>query len=656
MCGIAGLFDGQGRDPFAPGLIKSMADAIAHRGPDGEGFHTAPGLALAHRRLAIIDIGGGHQPMFTPDGNLAVVFNGEIYNFMELRRELEELGHRFRSRSDTEVILYAWRAWGVQCVRRFSGMFAFALWDRRTETLLIARDRIGKKPLYYTVREGRWLAFGSELKALHASGWSSRKVSAQAIEDYLSYGYVPDPKTIYTDVHKLPPGHVMCWRRGANPIITAYWDLDLDSVHRISQDDAKAELHQRLHKAVSDRLISDVPLGAFLSGGVDSSAVVAHMAGLSSSPVKTCTIGFGESSHDEREYARKLADRYHTEHRERVLPPDSLSPGSGLLDRISHVYDEPFADMSALPTYRVCAAAREQVKVALSGDGGDEGFGGYRRYRFHMREHMARRFLPQAIRGPLFGTLARFYPQLDRAPYFLRAKNTFTELSQDAVGAYFTNVAIAADPARRAIYTPRLMNELSGYHAKSVIAPMIAATAGRDPLLQAQYVDLKTWLAGRMLVKVDRASMANGLEVRSPFLAHDLFQWAASLPAALKINGGEQKRILKKALEPLVPNELLYRPKQGFGVPLSAWLRGPLLPTIQRAMASSVLLDTGYFDARALNTLVVEHASRRRDHTALLWALLMLERFAAREAGLAQSERASSDVADHQWPQAVGHE
>lgn len=636
MCGIAGLFDGKGREAVSPGLIKAMADAIAHRGPDGEGFHIAPGVALAHRRLAIIDLSGGHQPMVTPDNNIALVFNGEIYNFMTLRRELEGLGYHFRTRSDTEVILHAWQAWGVQCVRRFSGMFAFALWDARAETLLIARDRIGKKPLYYTVKDQRWLAFGSELKALHASGWSSREISPQAIEDYLSYGYVPDPKSIYRDIHKLPPGHMMCWKRGASPVITAYWDLDIDSVTRVSREDAARELDHRLHKAVSDRLVSDVPLGAFLSGGVDSSGVVAHMATLTSQPVKTCTIGFGESSHDERAYARRLADRYKTDHRERVLPPDSLSPGSGLLDRIASVYDEPFADMSALPTYRVCGVAREQVTVALSGDGGDEAFGGYRRYRFHVREHAVRRALPQGIRGPLFSAFARYYPNMDRAPRFLRAKNTFTELAQDAVGAYFTNMSIASDAIRSDIYTPRFTSALQGYHAKHVIAPMIAATEGRDPLLQAQYVDLKTWLAGRMLVKVDRASMAHGLEVRSPFLDHDLFQWAASLPTSLKIQGSEQKYILKKALEPLVPDDLLYRPKQGFGVPLSAWLRGPLLPTIQRAMASSVLLDTGYFNADALNGLVVAHASGRRDHTASLWALLMLERFMAREAGLMQ--------------------
>jgi asparagine synthase (glutamine-hydrolysing) len=656
MCGIAGLFDGQGRDPISRDLIKAMANAIAHRGPDGEGFHVAPGIALAHRRLAIIDLSGGHQPMYTPDGKVAVVFNGEIYNFMELRRELESLGHHFRTRSDTEVILQAWLAWGVQSVRRFSGMFAFALWDSRSETLLIARDRIGKKPLYYTIREGRWLAFGSELKALHASRWAPRAISPQAIEDYLSYGYVPDPKTIYRDIHKLPPGHVMCWRRGSSPVVTAYWDLDIDSVTRVSPEDAAAELNHRLRKAVGDRLVSDVPLGAFLSGGVDSSGVVAHMAELTSQPVKTCTIGFGEASHDERSYARALAERYRTDHRERVLPPDSLSPGSGLLDRISAVYDEPFADMSALPTYRVCGVAREQVTVALSGDGGDEGFGGYRRYRFHVREHMARRLMPQSIRGPLFSTLARLYPQLDRAPRFLRAKNTFAELSQDALGAYFTNMAVASDPIRTDIYAPRMHADLGGYHAKSVIAPMIEATAGKDPLLQAQYVDLKTWLAGRMLVKVDRASMAHGLEVRSPFLDHDLFQWAASLPTALKINSGEQKYILKKALEPLVPHNLLYRPKQGFGVPLSAWLRGPLLPTIQRALASSVLLDTGYFKPEALNALVVAHASGRRDHSAPLWALLMLERFLAREAGLAKTEPPSADISDDQWAQAVGNE
>ncbi|MGE4062939.1 MAG: XrtA/PEP-CTERM system amidotransferase [Rhodospirillaceae bacterium] len=656
MCGIAGVFDGQGRDPIGRELIKSMADAIAHRGPDGEGFHAGPGIALAHRRLAIIDLSGGHQPMYTADGNVTVVFNGEIYNFMALRRELEALGHLFRTRSDTEVILHAWQAWGVQCVRRFRGMFAFALWDQRSETLLIARDRIGKKPLYYSIRGGRWLTFGSELKALLASGRVKRGISAQAVEDYLSYGYVPDPKTIYTDIQKLPPAHMMCWRRGAQPVVSAYWNLDIDHTHRISEKDAAAELNDRLRAAVGDRLVSDVPLGAFLSGGVDSSGVVAHMATLSGTAVKTCTIGFGEASHDERAYARTLADRYQTDHRERVLPPDSLSPGSGLLDRISAIYDEPFADMSALPTYRVCAVAREQVTVALSGDGGDEGFGGYRRYRFHMREHAARRLLPQSVRGPLFSTLARLYPQLDRAPRFLRAKNTFAELSQDAVGAYFTNMALAADHVREAIYAPRLRQELAGYHARSVIAPMIEATEGRDPLLQAQYVDLKTWLAGRMLVKVDRASGAVGLEVRSPLLDHDLFQWAASLPAALKISGGEQKFILKKSLEPLVPQDLLYRPKQGFGVPLSAWLRGPLLPTIQRALGSAVLLDTGYFKAESLNELVVAHASGRRDHGATLWALLMLERFLAREAGMSKTDPASADVADHEWAQAVGNE
>ncbi len=656
MCGIAGLFDGKGRDPFSPRLIKSMADAIAHRGPDGEGFHIAPGIALAHRRLAIIDIGGGHQPMLTPNGEIALIFNGEIYNFMDLRRELEGLGHHFSTRSDTEVILHAWQAWGHQCVRRFSGMFAFALWDSRNETFLIARDRIGKKPLYYSIRQGRWLAFGSELKALNAAGWSSRKISAQAIEDYLSYGYVPDPKSIYADVHKLPPGHILSWRRGGEPTVSAYWDLDLDGRRRTSEHDARAELDHRLDKAVSARLVSDVPLGAFLSGGVDSSAVVAHMARLSGSRVKTCTIGFGEASHDERAYALKMADRYDTDHRERILPPDSLSPGSGLLERIAQVYDEPFADMSAIPTYRVCATAREQVTVALSGDGGDEGFGGYRRYRFHMREHTIRHLLPQGLRGALFGTLARYYPQLDNAPRFLRAKNTFAELAHDAVGAYFTNVAIAPDSTRIALYTRRFKAALAGYHAKSVIAPLVAATEGCDPLLQAQYIDLKTWLAGRMLVKVDRASMANGLEVRSPLLDHDLFQWAASLPASMKIRGGEQKYILKKAIEPLVPHELLYRPKQGFGVPLTAWLRGPLLPTIQRAMASPVLLDTGYFERHALQMMVEDHAAARRDHTTSLWALLMLERFMAQEAGVVSPEVLSTNVTNDEWPKAVGDE
>ncbi|MHB1203957.1 MAG: XrtA/PEP-CTERM system amidotransferase [Rhodospirillaceae bacterium] len=655
MCGIIGLYDGQGRFPFDPALIKRMGDAIAHRGPDGEGFHILPGIALGHRRLAVIDLAGGQQPMFSRDGLTTIVFNGEIYNFAELATELKSVGQIFRTRSDTEVILNAWAAWGPECVKRFEGMFAFALWDSRAEILFIARDRVGKKPLYYSIRDNRRLAFASELKALTTVPWISRTIDPQAVEEYLSLGYVPDPKSIYSGIAKLAPAHTLYWKRGEAPRISSYWDLDLSVRAPIGMNEAAAELDGRLSEAVKKRMTSDVPLGAFLSGGVDSSGIVAHMARLSSDPVKTCTIGFGESSHDERGYARTLADRYGTDHTERVLPSDSLTTNAGLLDHVAALYDEPFADMSAVPTYRVCGVAREKVTVALSGDGGDEAFAGYRRYRWHVREHAVRALLPQSVRGPLFSVIAWLYPKMDWAPRFLRAKSTLSELALDAVGAYFNNMTMLGDAVRLPLYSDSFRSGLQGYHASAVLKDLMAAAPSDQPLLQAQYADLKTWLAGRMLVKVDRASMANGLEVRNPFLDHELFQWGVSLPARLKLDGSEHKAVLKKALEPLVPRELLYRPKQGFTMPMAAWLRGPLLPSLQRALSSEVMLDAGYFKREALQDLVESHATGRRDHTQALWCLWMFERFLAREAGLAKAAGGSPNVANDDWAEAVGH-
>jgi len=631
MCGIAGLYNGRGPEPFDSRILKRMADAIAHRGPDGEGFHLEPGVALAHRRLAIIDLASGSQPMFSADGRVVVVFNGEIYNFRELTAELKRLGHEFRTKSDTEVILNAWRAWGAGCIKRFSGMFAFALWDSRSEIFVLARDHLGKKPLYYAMENGHRLAFASELKALAPCPWVSRKISAEAVEDYLCLGYVPDPKSIYRDVLKLPPGHMLVWKRGSAPILSAYWDLDLTERSSQSPRAAADELTTRLDHAVKQRMVADVPLGAFLSGGVDSSGVVAHMARAGGPPVKTCTIGFGEGSHDERAYARAMAQRYGTDHVEKVIEPGFMAD-TGLLDRVATAYDEPFADSSAIPTYQVCAAARESVTVALSGDGGDEAFGGYRRYRWHMREHTVRTLVPSWLRGPVFGLLADVYPQLAWAPRFLRARTTFRELAQSPAGAYLNNIAVIADPLRQALYDPKFKADLQDYHASSAITQLMDAAPADNPLLQAQYVDMKTWLAGRMLVKVDRASMAHGLEVRSPYLDYELFQWAASLPAHLKIARGEQKAVLKTSLEPFVPRELLYRPKQGFGMPLAEWLRTSLQPLIRRAMASPVLLDAGYFKPEALRRVLDEHTTGQRDHGAVLWSLLMFERFLTREA------------------------
>jgi asparagine synthase (glutamine-hydrolysing) len=645
MCGIAGLFDSSGALPFDHGLLKRMADAIAHRGPDAEGFHFDEGVALAHRRLAIIDLASGQQPMFTADKNVVIVFNGEIYNFGDLTAELKALGHVFQTRSDTEVILHAWQAWGADCVKRLSGMFAFALWDKRRQTFLLARDHLGKKPLYYSITGDVRLAFASELKALMACPWISRAVSPQAVEDYFGLGYVPDPKSIYRDILKLPPGHMLLWKRGQRPQLSAYWDLDLSQRPDISPEAAVDELTARLQHAVKRRLMADVPLGAFLSGGVDSSGIVAHMAKSQTSPVKTCTIGFGEDSHDERKYARKLAQQYGTDHAEKVIAADFPTSAPQLIDDVAAIYDEPFADSSAVPTYQVCAAARESVTVALSGDGGDEAFAGYRRYPWHMREHAVRAVLPAGLRRSVFGVLGRAYPQLAWAPRFLRARTTFRELAEEPAEAYFNSVSAMSTDLRESLYAPAFTSDLQGYRAYHTVARLMAAAPADNPLLQAQYVDAKTWLAGRMLVKVDRASMAHGLEVRSPFLDYELFQWALSLPARLKISQGQQKAVLKRSLEPLVPRELLYRPKQGFCMPLAAWFRGGSLePIMRKAIAAPVLLDSGYFKPAALKQLLDQHVTGRRDHAAALWSVLMFERFLAREAGL-HSQPAQTRIA-----------
>ncbi len=637
MCGVAGLFDSRGERPVDTALLQRMNDSIRHRGPDGDGHHIVPGIGLAHRRLSIIDLAGGHQPMFNEDGTVAVVTNGEIYNFQGLARELQAAGHEFRTRSDTEVILHGWEEWGAGCVERFAGMFAFALWDANQETLFLARDRLGKKPLYYALLADGWVAFGSELKALACHPGVDRALDASAIEDYFAYGYVPDPKTIYRGVKKLPPAHCLVWRRGMpEPAPQPYWDARFAVRDRLSVDDAAEALIERLRRSVEMRLIADVPLGAFLSGGVDSSGIVALMAGLSEQPVSTFAIGFDNKAFDESGYAAQVARRYGTDHHLRRVDPDAFD----LVDRLAGIYDEPFADSSAIPTFRVSALAREGVKVVLSGDGGDELFAGYRRYLWHDREERLRAMLPTALRRPLFGLLGRVYPKLDRAPRFLRAKHTFQELAADAAEGYFMSVSVVGDSLRDALFSPALKRELGGYHAIEVLRGHMAAADTDEPLFAAQYADLKTWLAGDILTKVDRASMANSLEVRVPLLDHEFVEWSAGLPQRLKLQGQTGKFLLKRALEPYVPNDLLYRPKQGFSVPISAWFRGPLRQRVREAVTGPVLAESGYFDQDALALMVDRHQSGARDHGVVLWSLLMFEAF-LRQAGLVES-RASA--------------
>src|SRR6185295_17305130 len=536
MCGISGILDLNGKREVPRELLARMNEAQHHRGPDAGGLHLEPGLGLAHRRLSIIDLATGQQPLFNEDGSVMVVFNGEIYNYQALIPELAQLGHVFRTKSDTEVIVHAWEAWGEACVERFRGMFAFALWDRNRATLFLARDRLGVKPLYYALLPDGQLLFGSELKSIAAHPDFRRELDPLAIEDYFALGYAAEPRTIYKGARKLPPAHTLTLRRGkrlAEP--REYWDVRFTLDNRIGEEDAQAELVERLQESVRLRMISEVPLGAFLSGGVDSSAVVAMMAGVSEQPVNTCSISFSDPQFDESRYAREVAERSRTRHFVDNVDSDDF----GLVDELARTYDEPYADSSAIPTYRVCQLARKRVTVALSGDGGDESFGGYRRYRFHAMEERLRGMLPLAVRRPAFGLLGRVYPKADLAPQVLRAKTTFQALARSSVEAYFHSVSFLNDDTRARLYSNAFKAELGGYNAVEVFHRHAARADTEDALGLVQYLDLKTYLVGDINTKVDRASMAHSLEVREPLMDHPLVEWLATLPSSFKVKGNE---------------------------------------------------------------------------------------------------------------------
>jgi asparagine synthase (glutamine-hydrolysing) len=489
MCGIVGIFDTQGQRDIDRALLDRMNQTQFHRGPDEGGLHVEPGVGLGHRRLSIIDLSSGQQPLFNEDGSVVVVFNGEIYNFPALMEELKQLGHTFRTHCDTEVIVHAWEQWGEVCVERFRGMFAFGLWDRNRHILFLARDRFGVKPLYYASLDDGQFIFGSELKALTAHPALKRDIEPHAVEEYFAYGYVPEPRTIFKQAFKLSPGHTLTIKRGEPlPQPKQYWDMPFQPIGPISEEDAERELIERLREAVKIRLVSEVPLGAFLSGGVDSSAVVAMMAGLSSGPVNTCSIGFNDPAYNESEFAAMVASRYHTNHHVEQVDTDDYD----LIDTLAALYDEPFADSSAIPTYRVCQLARKHVTVALSGDGGDENLAGYRRYRWHAYEERMRSILPLGLRRPLFGLLGSSYPKADWAPKVLRAKSTFESLARDTVEGYFHSVSIMSDPLRDQLFSASFKRELQGYRAVEVLRRHDANAPHDHPVSRVQYLDMKT--------------------------------------------------------------------------------------------------------------------------------------------------------------------
>jgi asparagine synthase (glutamine-hydrolysing) len=630
MCGLVGIFDPQGKAPVDRLLLERMNRTQRHRGPDGEGTYVAPGIGLASTRLAIIDLAAGAQPMFNEDASVVVVYNGAIYNFRDLQEELSARGHRFRSASDTEVIVHAWEEWGEACVGRLRGMFAFALWDERQRTLFLARDRLGLKPLHHAILPDGRLLFASELKGLLAHPDLPRRIDPLAVEDYLAYGYVPDPRTIYQGARKLEPGHWLSWHVGqSTPREERYWRLQFAAREGLQVTRAAEELLERLEEAVALRLVADVPLGAFLSGGIDSSAVVATMSRLAAGPVNTCSIGFDQPDHDETAFARQVAEACNTRHRVGRTRAQDLA----VIERLPLVYDEPFADASAIPTMQLCALARQAVTVALSGDGGDELFAGYRRHRWHLYEERVRAALPASLRRPLFGTLGSLYPKLDWAPQPLRLQATLAELALDAADAYFRSVAIAPDPVRRRLCSAALRRELQGYCAAEVIRAHWRESGSQHPLDQVQYVDLMTYLPGDILTKVDRASMAHSLEVRAPFLDHALVEWAATLPPRLRLNARGSKYVLKQALRPHLPASVLQRRKMGFSVPLASWLRGPLLARVQGALAEPAFADAGLFDPAEIARLIAQHRSGRSNHSRIIWALFMFAGFLVRVHG-----------------------
>lgn len=620
MCGIAGFVDFSGHPKdFARARLARMTRTLVHRGPDDEGYYVDEHIALGHRRLSVIDVVGGHQPMSAAEGAVRIVFNGEIYNYQALREQLASAGHRFGSQSDTEVLLHAYLEWGSDFLERLNGMFAFALWDARHRHLILARDRVGKKPLYY-LRCRNGIAFASELKALRAGEFCEDAIDPQALDCYFTLGYVPAPRTIHRGVRKLRAAHSLVVS-DAGERETRYWDLRFDETRSIQLDEAVEELDALLDDAVRCRLVGDVPLGAFLSGGIDSSLVVSSMARSLSRPVVTNSIGFDETGFDELEVARATASALATDHREQVVRPDAVS----VLPRIAWHFDEPLADPGAIPTWYACAMARGAVTVALSGDGGDEAFAGYTfRYLPHVAEARVRGVVPVALRTMLFGLAGGFWPRSPRLPRPLRLQTIFENLAESDGEAFYRDLAWLREDSRESVYSADFVKTLKGFTPRETILPLYVGNDARDALGRAQYADIHSFMTDDVLVKVDRMSMAHSLEVRSPLLDFRILEFAARLPSGLKMGTRRGKLPLRALARRRLPGNLHGLSKRGFSMPVSDWLRGAL-----RSMAEDLLFSKRHPVLDALNgvqlrALWFEHLAGRRDHGMFIWTAMML--------------------------------
>jgi asparagine synthase (glutamine-hydrolysing) len=618
MCGIVGRINLEQGEPVPAELIEKMCASLAHRGPDDSGVYTDGHIALGHRRLSIQDLSSAARQPMSMDGNVWITFNGEIYNFLELRKSLEELGYSFKTTSDTEVILALYREYGEDCLSRLRGMFAFAIWDKPRKRLFLARDRVGKKPLYY-YNDGRKFVFASEIKAILQNEDIDKKINGPALYDYFTYGYIPDPKSIFENILKLEPGHYIVIENSSFRK-NQYWDLSFRSITAINEEALAEELLAILYKSVKLRMISDVPLGAFLSGGIDSSAVVALMSQAATQDVTTFTIGFDSPEFDEVHFARSTASIFKTKHNEFTVKQNVLN----ILPMLAREFDEPFADPSSVPTYYISQVARRVVTVALSGDGGDEAFAGYNKYHLDALENKFRSLIPSFVRhlaiAPIYSALSRYYWTLPSKPLTL-----MRALASSPDRGFYLSNSIFPPLILRKLFTPEAMQMISGYDPFSVIEGHYNKADADDHLSRILYADMKTYLPGDILVKADRMSMAHSLELRAPFLDHELLETVAQIPYWLKYQKGQKKYILKKAMAPLLSEDILTRKKMGFTPPTGEWFRTELKQFTEETLLSPDSRITTYFDPDAVRRVWERHQLRKRDCGVFFWTLLMFE-------------------------------
>lgn len=624
MCGICGLAFSPAAGQPEISLLRGMAQTLIHRGPDDEGYFYQPGIGLAVRRLSIIDVLSGHQPLSNEDGTIWVAQNGEIYNFLEIKAELEKKGHVFRTKSDTEVIVHSYEEWGLDFLSKLRGMFALSIWDSNKRRLILARDRIGVKPLYYTLLSNGTLVFASEIKAILAYPGIQKELDLEALDFYLTLEYIPAPYSIFKGIRKLPAGHLAIFE-SPRLVLKPYWRLDPGELREKSKSltlpQAMDELYTLLRESVNLRLISDVPLGAFLSGGIDSSTIVGLMRELGAEPLRTFSIGFKESSYNELNYARIAANRFQTQHEEFILEPKALE----LTEKLIYHLDEPLADFSIFPTYLVSTMARSRVTVALSGDGGDELFGGYEHYQ---AQQLAQSSLIRKA-GKLASPFLNFFPPSEKKKGFWNKLQRFTlGLTQPPELRHFRWMVFWGEKEKEALFSEDLKKQLSSprpFWTREPFVSIFKEMENFDPITAELYLDLKTYLPDDIMVKVDRMSMATSLEAREPLLDHRLVEFVFSLPGEWKVHGLETKWIFKKTMERLLPQENIYRPKEGFSIPIKLWLRRELRSLLLDELHEEKLKQEGLFSPKLVKKLVEDHLAGRKNYSHQLWALLVFE-------------------------------